>query len=266
MSKINSPVAQQWVEVLEKEKWDDEIQSAADYARYTRLPRWWKWVYDLERLPHSAKILEVGCGSGAQLIPLAARGFQTTGIDVSPDALERFRKILAGLNKFRSEPLPVTLQGGDFAQVQPIPEFAIVFSFGVIEHFLNRDERLEFLRQKFRWTAPGGVCISCVPNGRHPLRQLMREKKLGGYNIPEIDYSVETMCQDMRDAGFVNPRVVPWEPFGYRLVLTPPRTATWKSYRALNLLFKVIPQNLLPLSFRERHAYILSSVADKPSP
>ena len=257
-------MAQRWVDALEKEKWHDEIRNAADYARYTQMPRWWKRVYDLARLPSSGKILEVGCGSGAQLIPLAARGFQTTGIDVSLDALERFQKILAGLNKFRSEPLPVALQNGDFAQMQPVPEFAIVFSFGVIEHFLNHRERLEFLRQKFRWTAPGGGCISCVPNGQHPLRQKMREENLGGYNIPEIDYSIATLNQDMLEAGFVNVRVVPLDLFAYRLVLTPRQTLTWWLYRTLNLFFKLVPHRLLPINFRERLAYILVSVAEKP--
>lgn len=261
---MTSKVADQWVQVLGEESWDDDIHDAREYARRTQLVRLWDRVLDVRNLAPNAKILEVGCGSGNQLVPFAARGFQVTGLDVSPAALERFRKILVGLNRFRSKPLSVSLLQGDFVQMRPTDAFAFVFSFGVIEHFLDRAERLEFLRHMLDWTSPGGVCVNFVPNGMQPLRQEMRERKLGGYNIPEIDYSIQSLGQDMQDAGFSNPRVVPLDLFAYRLVLTPPRTLAWWFYRLLNLLLKVLPQQSLSRGFCERHAYILAVVAERP--
>lgn len=260
---MTSKVADQWVQVLGEESWDDDIHDAREYARRTQLARLWDRIVDVRQLAPNARILEVGCGSGNQLVPFAARGFQTTGLDVSPAALERFRKILAGLNRFRSKSLPVSLLQGDFVQMRPTDAFALVFSFGVIEHFLDRAERLEFLRHMLDWTSPGGVSVNFVPNGMQPLRQEMRERKLGGYNIPEIDYSIQSLGQDMHDAGWINPRVLPLDLFAYRLVLPTSSMLERPFYRTLNLLFKILPQRFLSPAFGERHAYLLASVAER---
>ncbi len=260
---MNSKVAQQWIDTLRQERWNASVFTARDYARYARVPRWWKRVYDLRQLAPSNPILEVGCGAGTQLIPLAAQGFQVTGLDVSPDALERCRHLIAQVEKFHPRPLSVTLLLGDFAQMQPPRLFPLVFSFGVIEHFIDRTERLAVLRKLYEWTAPGGACVNCVPNGMQPLRRAMREKKLGGYNIPEIDYKVKTLGEEMLEAGFAEAEVVCLDLFGYRLVLTSRSSLTWALFRVLNLFFKVLPRRFLPLGFQERHAYILASVARK---
>jgi hypothetical protein len=207
--------------------------------------------------------LEIGSGSGDQLLPLAAQGFAVTGLDVSPDALERCQIIIAALEEFHRRPLSVSLLLGDVAQMQPTEQFALVFSFGVIEHFTDRAERLAVLGKMCEWTAPGGFCVSVVPNGMHPWRRVMRENKLGGYNIPEIDYGLTSLRAEILEAGFATARVIPLDLFGYRLVCAPPRSWTWRVFRGLNLLFKVLPNRWLSLAFRERHAYLLASVAER---
>ncbi len=262
---MTSHVAQQWIELLRQERWDDSALLPRDYMRLARLPRWWKIVYDIRQLSPNDRILEVGCGSGHQLIPLAAQGFRVTGIDVSAESLERCRRLVARTEEVIKRTLAVDLVLGDFAQMPPSEKFPLVFSFGVIEHFLDHSERLQFLRRLTEWTAPGGACVNYVPNGMHPLRQMMREKKLGGYAIPEIDYGIKSLAEDMLEAGFVQPRVVLYDLFGYRLVLTPRDSLSWLAFRGLNLFFKLMPDLLLPLSFRERHAYILAIVARKPA-
>jgi SAM-dependent methyltransferase len=260
---MKSPVAEQWIAVLKEETEGAPILNERTYRYYVATPRWWKQVYDLKQLAPSDRILEIGSGSGNQLLPLAMQGYVVTGLDCSPEVLARCEKITTALAQFYQRPLAVSLLLGDVTQILPTEQFALVFSFGVIEHFLDRAERLAVLRKMYAWTAPGGACVNCVPNGMHPWRRAMRENKLGGYNIPEIDYGMASLRAEMLEAGFATARVIPRDLFGYRLVCAPPRSLTWVFFRGLNLLFKIFPQRRLPLAFRERHAYILAVVARK---
>lgn len=44
-------------------------------------------------LPAGSRIMELGCGIGNVLLPLARAGFATIGVDRSPAMLERFRQL-----------------------------------------------------------------------------------------------------------------------------------------------------------------------------
>ena len=256
-------VTQQWIAALQGESERAPLVDARTYRHYVEIPRWLKSVYDLRQLAPGDRILEIGSGSGDQLLPLAAQGYAVTGLDVSLDALERCRKIIAALAQFQHRPLSVSLLLGDVMQMPPTEQFALVFSFGVIEHFLDRGERLMMLRKMSEWMKPGGVCVHVVPNGMHPWRSAMRENKLGGYNIPEIDYGLTSLRDEMLEAGFAGARAVPLDLFGYRLVCAPPRSWSRRFFRELNLFFKIFPSYLLSLDFRERHAYLLACAAVK---
>jgi hypothetical protein len=102
--------------------------------------------------------------------------------------------------------------------------------------------------------------VTWVPIGMHPLRQAMRQRKLGGYDVPEIDYGIRNLYQEMLEGGFTSVTVTPLDLFGYRLVCENPGTGRWWFFRGLNLISKVIPPGWMPLKFRERHAYALASV------
>ncbi len=47
-------------------------------------------------LPAGAKILEVGCGAGALLLPIHARGYQVAGVDYSAPSIAIVRRVLPG--------------------------------------------------------------------------------------------------------------------------------------------------------------------------
>jgi len=66
-------------------------------------------VVDLARLPRGARVLDVGCGSGATVAHLAqARGLRTTGLDASAAQIGRARAAWPGLDvvEGRAEELP----------------------------------------------------------------------------------------------------------------------------------------------------------------
>ena len=73
----------------------------------------------LAELAGAGRVLELGIGSGLLALPLAARGIDLHGIDLSPAMVARLR------GKPGGEAIPVTL--GNFADVAVQGEFSLIF-------------------------------------------------------------------------------------------------------------------------------------------
>lgn len=96
-----------------------------------------------------ARILDVGCGTGANLVLLSEFG-EAEGVDVSPDALAFCRE--RGLENVRlgaAESLPYKDN-----------EFDLVTAFDVVEHM---DDDVAGLREMRRVLRPGGRLLLFVP-------------------------------------------------------------------------------------------------------
>jgi SAM-dependent methyltransferase len=112
---------------------------------------------DVMRPPPGAAVLDFGCGEGALLDTLAARGWATHGVDPSTKvAFQRHREVVR---------LPET------------PEFDLVVVHHVLEHIL---EPMTVLAQLARATRPGGFLMASVPN-------------LGGVDVHgDLDYCLRS--------------------------------------------------------------------------
>ena len=73
----------------------------------------------LEEMAGGGRALELGIGTGTFALPLAARGIQVQGIDISEAMVDRLRAKEGG------ESLPVTI--GDFADVEVKGVFSLIF-------------------------------------------------------------------------------------------------------------------------------------------
>lgn len=94
-------------------------------------------------------VLELGCGTGRVLLPIAKTGLTCVGVDPSPDMLDVFRR--------KSPPDHVRLVRGGAADVDIGERFAFVFcAFRVFQHFLDVDEQLAVLDNVSRHLAPEG--------------------------------------------------------------------------------------------------------------
>ncbi len=137
----------------------------------------------------SPKILDVGCGTGANLEMLAQFG-EAEGVDVSDDALEFCR--LKGLKaqKGLAEKLPFVDE-----------TFEITTALDVVEHL---DDDIAGLREMFRVTKRGGYSLIFVPafmwlwgvqddisnhRIRYTKKQIVERLEKAGYIVERATYA-----------------------------------------------------------------------------
>jgi len=104
----------------------------------------------LPRPQPSATLLEVGFGSGQRMRQMARLGWQVTGVDADPVAVERARK------------LGLEARLGDLrAQHFPDGYFHAVYNSHLLEHV---HDPVGFLRECHRVLRPGGTLVTLTPN------------------------------------------------------------------------------------------------------
>lgn len=103
-------------------------------------------------LPKGSKILDMACGTGAQSIAFAKKGFSVVGVDLSPDMLARAKK------KIRKE-YDVSLICADASKIEyPDSYFALSsISFGL--HDMPEEIGLAVLKEMKRVTKQNGKII-----------------------------------------------------------------------------------------------------------
>jgi len=124
----------------------------ADYAGY------------LEDLPvllgyaqrTGSPLLELGCGAGRVLIPLAQAGYRVTGVDLSPEMLRlaRAKAESAGVTD------RVTLIQGDYCDAPLGGPYRLAFAvMNTFLHLTTQADQLRALRHWREHLAPGGLLL-----------------------------------------------------------------------------------------------------------
>lgn len=106
-------------------------------------------------------ILELGCGSGRLLLPLARRGYQVTGVDLSPAMLAIARR------KVEAEGLGdrVRLTEQDMRDLALEGRFRLaLLALGSFAHILTLEDQLRVLAGAGRHLHPGGLLLLDLPN------------------------------------------------------------------------------------------------------
>lgn len=142
------------------------------YAGRPDVPFYLEEAARAARAGRPAKVLELGCGTGRILLPLARAGHAVTGLDLSPAMLAQCRA------KVAAEPAAVhhrvTLHQADmrdFTVSPPAPGgFAIALApFRVLQHLASPSEQIACFQAVRRHLAPGGGLVFDVFNPNYRL-------------------------------------------------------------------------------------------------
>ncbi|MDR7550690.1 MAG: class I SAM-dependent methyltransferase [Armatimonadota bacterium] len=257
-------VAAAWGEVLRESGYELSVTSMRDVRRLSRLSRTWRIILAATGLKPPASVFEVGCGGGAQLIPLALNGFTCRGIDASAEVLARLANAVERISRLCNCRLTVETVHGDFLNYRPRPgeEYDLVFHFGVLEHFLDEAERLKALATMAKLCRAGGYLVSVVPNGMHPLRERQRRGGLGGYCVPEIDYNPGLMILEFMRVGAQPLLVRAHNLFSYLLMEPAAGRVRHLMHKAIYYAAQAVP--LMTGKFATCHAGTFIGIARRP--
>lgn len=116
-------------------------------------------VFVEKYLKPPAKVMDIGCGTGACVRWLAQIGFDATGVDFSPKAIEMAKE------KAEAENLKARFVVKDFLSEQIIaPDFDFIFDRGCFHSFDEADDRAQFACNVSRHLKKEGLWFSILGN------------------------------------------------------------------------------------------------------
>jgi SAM-dependent methyltransferase len=139
--------------------------------------RWYGGAFDVEgavdrlvALAGDGRVLELGIGTGRLAIPLAARGVQVEGVDVSEEMVAQLRSKPGG------EDIPVTM--ADFTDPPVKGLYSLVFvAFNTLFGLLTQEDQIRCLASARRVLEPDGAFLleAFVPD----LTRYQRHQNVG---------------------------------------------------------------------------------------
>lgn len=117
----------------------------------------------------NGRVLELMCGNGRLLVPLANEGFAVSGVDISPALIEQARKLLTAAGQVEQ----VRLMVGDVrAPLAGGPYDLAFIAINSFMHLATMADQIEALHQVYHALAPGGLLALDLfsPDPRELLR------------------------------------------------------------------------------------------------
>lgn len=120
-------------------------------------------ILDGLELDRRAAVLEIGCGVGRLLRPLAGRANRVIGVDIAPAMIEQGRTLLADLSRVS---LHVTHGRLDMVADASLD---LVYSFAVFQHIPSKRAIASYVSEASRTLKSGGVFKFQVDGRRRPF-------------------------------------------------------------------------------------------------
>ncbi|MEQ1568733.1 MAG: methyltransferase domain-containing protein [Myxococcota bacterium] len=134
---------------------------------------------------HGGPVLEIGCGNGRVLLPIAEDGVEIVGID-------RSRPLVADLRRRLRPGLPASAKVADMRTFRLGRRFPLVLcTFNTVLHLTHRAEFEQFFRRVRRHLAPGGrfVFDALVPRAADLARDPRRWLRAPGFREGGVRYT-----------------------------------------------------------------------------
>jgi len=140
------------------------------------------FVQQVTDLTPPARVLDVGCGFGRHAVELAARGFETVGIDPSPAMLEAAR------TRADDAGIAVDWQQADGETYTTSRQFdAAICLFTTLGQVSQHGDNVGLLANLYRLLKPGAFLTIEVPQRETVVSHLKPEEELGdGANTTRI--------------------------------------------------------------------------------
>ena len=129
------------------------------------------------------KVLELGCGTGRILIPVARLGSEITGLDRSPRMLAQCRARLEEESQEVRD--KVKLVRADMRDFNLGARFSIItIPFRPLQHLMSVSEQVATLKAAHRHLEPGGLLVFDVFNPK--IQYLLEDRTAEREDTPEV--------------------------------------------------------------------------------
>lgn len=164
-----SKVAVQWQEVLSSgEGYHHEIRSWLQYLRFKLRPcsKRLGQIIQLGKITPGMKVLDFGAGGGRDSVPLAYIGCEVDALDCSAAVLKNLTLYKESVERYAKRELQINTIVADILEADlPPNRYDVIFSCGVMEHFLEEGERKRVYQILARSLKRNGRVVTFVPNG-----------------------------------------------------------------------------------------------------
>ena len=180
------------------ESYAEDYDIFYQHKAYQKECRYLKNIFNRYALKHPQTILDLGCGTGNYLIPLAQMKYKLTGIDASAQMLAIAK---TKLKKFK---LKAELQQGLLQDFQIQKDFdAVICMFSVIDYVTKKADLSKTFKNIYQHMKPGAVFVfdcwqkEAVEEGYSKTRK--RVFKGSGYRVERSSQTTllpeKNMCE-----------------------------------------------------------------------
>ncbi len=173
-----------------------------------------------------AKLLDLGCGSGAFVAWLQFKGYKgVEGVDISPQQIDAGKKY--GVKNLRQEDA--------FAFLETKEEvYDLISAHDLIEHF-EKDRILALLELIYKALKSGGRLLISTLNAESLFSARIRYSDF----THQVGFTPHSLSQVLYFTGFTDVRVFPKEPYVHGLKSTV-RFLLWKTIEAVIRLYLLV--------------------------
>lgn len=153
---------------------------------------------EMANLPEQSKILEIGCSLGQQTFVLGEMGFHITGIDISPNSIE---KACLRAEHYGKENISFEVLDAGNIQGHEDGSFDAVFSFSAFRYLTKP---IVALKEANRLLKNGGCAVIDFPNKYCPWFNILKPALLMKKHIHDNLFTIPQVREFMEVAGFKN--------------------------------------------------------------
>ena len=196
-------VKDEWIERFEKNKSAYRIQADRNFFIKFRNSPYIQKIVEYVKLRGNESVLEAGCGSDKFSVTLATFGCEVFALDCSDGMLANVELLKKEAEKYFGKLKLKTI----FGDITNLPfengTFDLVVNEGVVEHWLDKNERLHVINEMVRVTKESGYVVIFVPNGKHLLHRWWELTKYPGYvSAPPMTlYDTKKLRKELEIAG-----------------------------------------------------------------